>query len=212
MKKQEKEKIENHINIANIAKDVINNHILDIINNAKEETLKKYPFLNEEDFPKRFELTISTENGIKLSPIDNTIEDSYKSIEDSSLIGDDKLLNELSETNYEDIGRTLLLFIRTLDPEGKFKKSESVPNKFTNYHITENKIYTNNNWNFVSFTLLRDELKVNIYTGDYSPNFIPIFYEKPYPFFKIMDTFRIEDAKKLINESYLWKYKQITGI
>ncbi len=212
MKKPEKEKIKNHIDIVNMVEDVISKHFSDIYNKAKEDTLKKYPFLKEEDFTKKFELTISSENGIKLSPIDNTIEDTFKLVKVDSLVGDDKLLKEFSQTNYQDIGTTLLQFIRTLDPIGKFKKSEGTPNKFTNYHITENKIYTNNNWNFVSFTLLKDELKVNIYNGDYSPNLIPVFYEKPYPFFKIMDTFRIEDAKKLIEESYFWKYKQITGI
>ena len=212
MKKEEKDKIKKHVDAYNKIEEILNKYFLNIYENAKKELLEKYDFIKEEDFATKFEITLSPSGELKLNPLDNSIESSYKIINNESLIGDSKLLAEISQTTYSDIAMPLFNFIRELDPKGKFKKSETTINKFTNYHIEKNKIFYNDNWNFVSFTLQNDGLKINIYTGEYSPNRIVVYYEKPYPYFKITDSFQIEDAKKLIEESFFWKHKQINDI
>ena len=211
MKKEEKDKLLKHSAAIEKIRAIIYKSFLEEYEKANKKLMDEYGFAKEELKSSKFEIIITEDNEVKMNWLGNNLpEDSYKIIE-KSLVGDDKFLRLLKQTKYEDIGLEIFNFIRKLDPKGKLKRSSSTPNKFINYHITNDKIYNNDNWNFVAITLQDDCLKINVLHSDtkYSLSRVEIYDDNHYPYFKIQDTFQIEDAKKIIEESYLLKHKKI---
>ncbi|MEZ5009237.1 MAG: hypothetical protein R2753_13885 [Chitinophagales bacterium] len=169
--------------------------IKDIIVGIDPEYLKGRTFETE------FEIEFN-DSGVKkitTKPIDRSTW-SYKEVEEKR-VSDQVFLNEVNP-NLLDIAQKLITHIRELHPDGKLVKGETTK-KFTNYRLKKNRIYRNDNFNFVAFIPQEEAIKVFVFKGDYLKfKNIRLDEDGSYLSFKINQSYQIPDAKDAIENSY----------
>jgi len=110
------------------------------------------------------------------------------------------------DKSFRNIAEQLLKYVRSLDshPNSQLVQGDN-PRRFTNYRITEGRIYRNDNWNFVSFIPQTTCVHVNILEGDYSfLDGVTIHPDVRFPYFKVSDSYEIKSVKDVIELSYYY--------